>query len=54
LRPATRWPPPRTATSSPASRAKRIAAPTSSVEAHCAISAGRRSIIALNSTRASS
>ncbi len=53
-RPATPWPPPRTAISSPASRPKRTAATTSAVEAHCAISAGRRSIIALNSARASS
>ena len=53
-RPATPWPPPRTAISSPASRAKRTAATTSAVEAHCAITAGLRSIIALKSTRASS
>ena len=52
--PATLWPPPRTATSSPCSRAKASAAATSSALAHWAIAAGRFSIIELKIERASS
>ena len=47
-------PPLRTAVGSPFSRPNRTAAATSSALAHCAITAGRLSIIALKSARASS
>ena len=52
--PATPWPPPRTAISSPASRPKPTAAATSAALVHWAMSAGRRSIMPLNTVRASS
>ena len=45
-RPPTLWPPPRTATSSPCSRAKRTAAITSARPLHRAISPGRLSMLA--------
>jgi hypothetical protein len=48
------WPPPRTATGSPASRAKRTAAATSPVPAPRHSTAGRVRTRVLNSTRASS
>jgi hypothetical protein len=54
LRPATLWPPQRTATSSPASRANFTAATTSAVLAQRAITPGLRSNIALKTSRASS
>ena len=53
-RPATPWPPPRTAISAPASRPRFTASITSAVDWHCAMSAGRLSIMPLCSRRASS
>ena len=53
-RPATLWPPPRTAISRPLSRPKRTAAATSAVPLHWAMSAGRRSIRPLCTLRAAS
>src|SRR3954454_5911052 len=53
-RPASLWPPPRTEISSPSRRAKWTVSTMSAVFRHCAISAGRRSIIALWTRRASS
>jgi hypothetical protein len=52
--PATLWPPPRTATSRSWARAKRTAATTSATPAQRAINAGRRSIEAFQTLRASS
>ena len=52
--PAVLWAPPRTATSSPCSRAKPIAAETSRAESQQAITAGRLSISAFQTRRASS
>jgi len=52
--PATLWPPPRTATSSSCSRAKRRAAITSAVPLQRAKAAGRRSIAAFQILRTSS
>jgi hypothetical protein len=52
--PATPWPPPRTAIGSPASRAWRTAAATSSALVQRAISDGRRSIAPFQTCRASS
>jgi hypothetical protein len=52
--PATLWPPPRTESCAPVSRANSTVATTSSVVAHRAIRAGRRSTIPLNTRRASS
>jgi hypothetical protein len=52
--PATLWPPPRTPSGRPVRRPKRIAAATSSTRSHWAITAGRRSIMALKIVRASS
>ena len=54
LSPEKLWPPQRTATASPCSRAACTAATTSAVLAQRAITAGRRSIIALKTRRASS
>jgi hypothetical protein len=54
LSPEKLWPPPRTAVTSPRSRAVFTAATTSAVLAQRAIRAGRRSIIALKTRRASS
>ena len=52
--PATLWPPPRTLTTSPRSRANRTALATSPVAAQRAIRPGRRSIMPLKIVRASS
>jgi hypothetical protein len=52
--PATECPPLRTAVGKPLSRPTRTAAATSSTVAHCAMTAGRLSIIALNRARDSS
>jgi hypothetical protein len=54
LEPATLWPPPRTAISRFCARPCAIASLTSAAEAHWAMIAGRRSIIALKIVRASS
>jgi len=54
LSPEKLWPPQRTATMSPLSRAIFTAATTSAVVAQRAITAGRRSIIGLKSWRDSS
>jgi hypothetical protein len=53
-RPATEWPPARTATGRPWSRANASAATTSSTATHSATRCGRRSIIVLNSVQVSS
>ena len=52
--PATLWPPPRTATIRPCSRASRSATTTSLTPAHRATMAGRRSITPFQTERASS
>jgi hypothetical protein len=53
-KPATLWPPPRTATGQPRSRAGPAAATTSAVDVQRTIAAGRRSIAAFHTVRASS
>src|SRR5437773_50947 len=50
-KPATLWPPPRTAMTRSCSRAKRTAVTTSSTRVHRAMSAGWRSAIAFQTTR---
>ena len=50
--PATLWPPPRTASGSPCSAAKRTAVATSSASAQRAIAAGRLSIMPFQTRRA--
>ena len=52
--PATEWPPPRTAMVSPLERAKPIAWATSAALVARAMTAGRRSNMALNAMRAAS
>ena len=52
--PAMLWPPPRTESSAPVSRAKSTAALTSAAPAHRTMTAGRRSIIAFQTLRAAS